>query len=246
MFRIARMAAASTQYEARKYLDGAVDMFGSVIPGDASGPNWADWANVIAAAIVAAATVYGLSQWKREHRAKRAMELAEKVLTLAYECLDAIDHMRHGWQPAHEVQQVERRSDENDSDFQRRRYYEIVFLRYKEHANKFAELMALRFRAEVLFSRKHREAMEEVQVLANRVQDSAQSAHRLRVQFERLNETDRLGERGAELWAAYEAHEAIMCTLKPKDKDPFFPTLKAARENLERLFKHVAAHGDPS
>lgn len=208
-----------------------------------TGVEWIDWINAVAALALAGVGIWGLNAWRREHRAKRVMELAEKILATSYECFDAIDHIRHGWQPAHEVEKVERNEEETERDHHRRRYFEVTFRRYNEQAPKFAELMSLRFRAEVLFTTEHRTAMEEVQVLVNKVTGAAQSAFRIRVLQDRLSDRERSQARVEELFEAYDAQESVFSTLKPKEKDPFYPTLKAARDNLERLFKRAAADG---
>ena len=58
--------------------------------------------NVAAAAVVAITAWKGLSTWKHEARAKRGMELGEKILSLTYECLDVLRYMRNPWSPAYE------------------------------------------------------------------------------------------------------------------------------------------------
>jgi hypothetical protein len=209
----------------------------------ATGIEWADWANVAAAIIVAYAALSGLNTWRREHRAKRTMEVAEQVLATSYECLDAIDTIRHGWMPAQEVEQVARLAGESDDDYRHRRYFEVTYLRYSEHAEKFGKLMAQRFRVEVLFGTEHRQAMEQVQRLVNRVKDAAQAAFTASDRHRRLPDSVRQQAKADELWAAFEHHDSVMMTLKPKEEDPFYAELAAARIDLERLFKRAAADG---
>ena len=209
----------------------------------ATGFDWADWANVAAAGIVAYAALSGLTTWRREHRAKRTMELAEQVLATAYECLDAIDTIRHGWMPAQEVERIARLAGESDDDYRHRRYFEVTYLRYSEHTEKFGKLMALRFRVEVLFSTEHRQAMEQVQRLVNKVKNAAQAAFTASDRHRRLPDSVRQQGKGEELWAAFEHHDSVMMTLKPKEDDPFYGEIAAARTDLERLFKRAAAEG---
>ena len=43
--------------------------------------------------------IYGIDSWRREHKGKREIELAEDVLALFYEARDAIKYMRFPFSP---------------------------------------------------------------------------------------------------------------------------------------------------
>lgn len=210
----------------------------------ATGIQWADWANVVAALIVAGAAVYGLSSWKREHRSKRSMELAETILCAGYECLDAIAAMRVGWLPAWETERVKQHDGESDEDYRHRRAYDVTFDRYREHSEKFAKLLSLRFRAEVLFSEEHRLAIEKVQRLANQVTNAAQDAFRLSSTLRRdPGLAQRLPDTYQNLLAKQHAAEDVLWGLI-SDNDTMKPEIDAARRDLERLFRRLAADGE--
>jgi hypothetical protein len=90
--------------------------------------------------------IYGIDSWRREHKGKREIELAEDVLALFYEARDAIRYMRHIFSPAGECVDIEKSPVETDSQWQARKNASIVFKRYEDRKEVFNRLYAMRYR----------------------------------------------------------------------------------------------------
>lgn len=210
---------------------------------DVGGIDLAAWANVIAAIIVAAAAWRGLYVWKQEHREKRNMALAEDVLAKAYECLDAIEWLRNGWMSAAELSKVPRKENETDEHYAMRRTYEVTFVRYQEHAEAFAALMSMRFRVEVFFSKDHRDTVEGVQRLANKITSAAQDAFRAASERERHQSWQySQPERFQKMIDRQHAAEDILWGII-KETDTTSAQIAQLREHLDLLFRETAATG---
>lgn len=230
-------------------------MLGSVVvTGAGGGGGWAEWAqiltgflNLVAAGVVAFTAWRGLSTWRQEARAKRGMELGEQVLTLGYECADVIRHMRNPFSMSTEQDAIKRREAESDGAYHARRTYEPTFLRYQASKDKFAELLALRYRSAALLTEEHGKAIEDVQRLANDLIHAANQAHWIAVQLAR---DQSMFERNFTQYNALldkqHKHEDTLWGLgiEADKPDEFDDRIKATIKNLERLFKRVAVDGE--
>jgi len=58
--------------------------------------------------------IYGIDSWRREHKGRREIELAEDVLTLFYEARDVIKYLRHFIGYSHEYSGIEKSPNETD------------------------------------------------------------------------------------------------------------------------------------
>lgn len=200
--------------------------------------------NVAAAGVVAFTAFRGLSTWKHEARAKRGMELGEQVLALSYECLDVIRYMRNPWSPASEQHEIERNEGESEESFQTRRAYAPLFLRYQNSREKFAELLALRYRAEALFTSTHREAIEQVQKLANDLHHAANQAAWIRSQLERDRIMfDRDRDQFTALVDRQHSYEEDIWGMGKED-DRFEPRITETKALIEGLFRSIAISGE--
>lgn len=90
--------------------------------------------------------IYGIDAWRREHRGKRQVELAEDALASFYEAVDAIKHIRHPVAFGSEFKDLERQADETVAAFEARKNASVVFVRYAQHKELFSRLYAMRYR----------------------------------------------------------------------------------------------------
>jgi hypothetical protein len=90
--------------------------------------------------------IYGIDSWRREHRGKREIELAEDVLTLFYEARDAIKYMRHPLSSTDECSNIEKSPHETDQQWQARKNASVVFKRYNDRMDLFNKIHAMRYR----------------------------------------------------------------------------------------------------
>ena len=122
-----------------------------------SGPQWTDVGGLAVAAIeclvvavtaiaAAWAAVKGLNAWRNEIQGRRQYELAEEVLTLAYEARDVIRIMRSplGRVDEGSTRQPQPGEDKTTAEFRRRAY--VPFERFNKNREPFAKLESLRFR----------------------------------------------------------------------------------------------------
>jgi hypothetical protein len=85
--------------------------------------------------------IYGIDSWRREHKGKREIELAEDVLALFYEAREAIQYMRHPFSTVDECNGVDRQPSESESEWQARRNASVAFKRYNERKDLFNKLL---------------------------------------------------------------------------------------------------------
>lgn len=200
--------------------------------------------NVVAAGVVALTAFQGLNTWKHEARAKRGMELGVQVLALSYECIDVIRYMRNPWSPASEQHEIVRDEGESEESFQIRRAYAPLFLRYQNSREKFAELLALRYQAEALYTAAHREAIEQVQKLANDLHHAANQAAWVRSQLERDRTLfDRNKDQFTALVDKQHAYEDEVWGMGKED-DRFEPRITETKALIEGLFRSIAIDGE--
>ena len=79
-------------------------------------------------AIVAMWTaIYGINSWRREHIGRKRSDTAEEALALMYEAADAIEHIRHPISFDNEHEELERRENESDEQWQARNNANVAF-----------------------------------------------------------------------------------------------------------------------
>lgn len=124
--------------------------------------------------IIASLTaIYGLNEWRRELKGRRKYELAEEVLTLVYDCRERLRAIRSPF--SHTGEGSTRRADANETleqaELLNRAY--IVFERYAQHRELFANLFALRYRFMAVFGQESAEPLESFRKSLNEVFVSA-------------------------------------------------------------------------
>lgn len=123
--------------------------------------------------------IYGIDSWRREHRGKRQIELAEDALALFYEARDAISHIRHPAGYSSETEDVERGDHETDEQYEARKNASVVFVRYNQHSDLFNKLHAMRYRFMALIGKGEAEPFEELRRIENDIFLSARMLARL-------------------------------------------------------------------
>lgn len=111
--------------------------------------------------------IYGIDSWRREHRGKRQIELAEDTLALFYEARDAISHIRHEAGFSSETEEVERGDHETDEKYEARKKASVVFFRYNQHSDLFNKLHAMRYRFMSLIWKNEAEPFEDLRKIEN-------------------------------------------------------------------------------
>ncbi len=141
-----------------------------------------DWAAVgsmfqgVSAIVAAGAALVGLNAWRRQLKATRHQVLAEDALSLVYRLRDAIDHMRHPWAFTAEMRKVERGESESEEDFERRRHFGVIEVRYQVHAESAAQLEAIRYRVRAVLGQEAAAGVEDVLTVLRRVRNEAANA----------------------------------------------------------------------
>lgn len=101
--------------------------------------------------VTAGVALYVASTWRTQTSGKRKMELAEQTLTLFYEARDAISDIRNPAGFNTEEDAGERAPHESDAAYRGRQRASIVFTRYKQYAELFGKLQAMRYQSRAVF-----------------------------------------------------------------------------------------------
>jgi hypothetical protein len=113
--------------------------------------------------------IYGIDSWRREHKGKREIELAEDVLALFYEARDAIKYMRFPFSPSGECVDIQKADAESDTEWQARRNASIAFKRYDERKDMFNRIHAMRYRFMAQVGPVEAAPFEDLKKIANEV-----------------------------------------------------------------------------
>ena len=148
--------------------------------------------------------LYGIDAWRREHRGKRQIELAEETLALFYEAADAIRNIRCSLSFSSETDHVQRNEKENDAQFEARKRACIVFSRYEEYRELFSKIHSMRYRFMAQERKKKAEPFNELRNITNSILNSAHALARLWAREHFRSDEDR--EKHEEHIAEYEAY----------------------------------------
>ncbi len=123
--------------------------------------------------------VYGIDSWRREHRGRRQLELAEEVLASFYEARDVIKYMRHPFSFVSETDDVERAVNESDDAYDARRNASIVFKRYNQYSDLFSKIHASRYRFMALMGKDEAKPFDKLRKIVNEILTAARILSRL-------------------------------------------------------------------
>lgn len=121
-----------------------------------------DFLNSISILIGIWVAIYGINSWRREHKGKRRIELAEDTLALFYEAKDVIAYIRQPFSYGGETDGIERADGESDSDYDARKNASVVFKRYNEHLELFNKIHSMRYRFMAHFGKESAQPFEDL------------------------------------------------------------------------------------
>lgn len=130
------------------------------------------------AIVLAIVGCLGLSSWRKQLRGTRSQALAEEALSLVYRVADGVRHMRQPWVWAGEMRRVERAEGESEADFDQRKEYGVVEVRYQAHADAAAQLAAIRFRVQAVLGEDAKRSIDAVLNLLTKVRNEVGDAVR--------------------------------------------------------------------
>jgi len=177
--------------------------------------------------------IYGIDSWRREHKGKRQIELAEDTLALFYESADAIKHIRHPFSFLSETEDIERTAGESEREWHARKRASIVFRRYNDHQELFNRLHAMRYRFMSQIGKDEAAPFEELRNIVKEITVAARMLSRL---WARENfGTEEQWEQDRKQLDKYEAvfWEGL------KDEDLINPKLETLLNEIERTCRKV-------
>lgn len=182
--------------------------------------------------------IYGIDAWRREHRGRRQIELAEEALACFYEASDAIKHIRHPMAFGSEYKDVERQPGEADAAFDARTNASIVFVRYAKHKELFSRLYAMRYRFMAQVGPEKAKPFQELHEILVSIQVAASSLARLWPRDRFLDEAARENHQ-----KLVDKHEAVFWEGLAED-DPINPRLERLIREMEETCRGVIAGAD--
>lgn len=123
--------------------------------------------------------IYGIDSWRREHRGKRQIELAEDTLSLFYEAKDALAYIRSPMSFSSETEEIERGENETEDQFEARKKASIVFVRFNNKSELFNKIHAMRYRFMALIGKEEAEPFINLRKIEDDIFFSARTLVRL-------------------------------------------------------------------
>jgi len=192
-----------------------------------------DWTEIlknISIIIASWTAIYGIDQWRREHRGKRQADLAEEVLSLFYEARDAIGHIRN--QFSYGGEGSSRKVGENETPEEKEAFDKafVVFERFNTHVELFNKIHAIRYRFMAQFGVEAAKPFDTLRRITNEIQISAR---RLAQLWARENRYFRTEQQEEHHFDEIKKHEDVFWEGLEED-DPIKPRLKECIEEIEK------------
>jgi len=171
--------------------------------------------------------IYGIDSWRREHKGKRQIELAEETLALFYEARDVIAYIRSIFSYSSETEDIARGENETDERYEARKRASIVFKRYNANQELFNKIHAMRYRFMAQIGKEKAEPFDELRKIVNEILVSARMLSQLwsRHHFRTQEQEDKHYE-------SIERHEAIFYQ-GIDEEDPIIPRLNKLISEIE-------------
>jgi len=198
-----------------------------------------DWIELFKDTSILIATwvaILGVNSWRKEHRGRREIELAEETLALFYEAADAISHIRSPLSDSSETADLTQRDNESDDDFVARKEASIVFKRYSEHQELFNRLHSMRYRFMAQIGKKQAAPFESLREIVVEVKTSARMLAKLWAHPDRAT-SDEAAQRYKR---DVESCEAVFWE-GSSDEDPITPKLRDVVSQIEGTCQRVMA-----
>lgn len=170
----------------------------------------------------------GINAWRREHIGRRRIELAEDTLAMFYEAVDVIRYIRNPMSFGYETEDVERRKNESDVQFEARKNASVVFYRYNQHQELFSKIHALRYRFMAQIGKNKAGPFDELRKITSEVTTAARA-------LARLWPRDYFGsdEQWKKHQARIEKHEAVFWE-EDEENDLINPRLEKVVVDIEK------------
>ena len=177
--------------------------------------------------------IYGIDSWRREHKGKRQMELAEETLSLFYEARDVIAYIRNIFSYSSETESIEQDENESKERFEARKQASVVFKRYNEKQELFNKIHAMRYRFMAQIGKEKAEPFEELRKIVNEIFISARMLSQLwnRRHFRTPEQEDKH-------YKSIEKYEAIFYE-GIEEEDPIIPRLNKLVSEIETTCKAI-------
>jgi len=177
--------------------------------------------------------IYGIDSWRREHKGKRQLELAEETLALFYEVRDVIAYIRNIVSFSNETEGIERGEDESEERYEARKQASIVFKRYNENQELFNKIHAMRYRFMAQIGKEQAEPFNELRKIVNEIFISARMLSQLwsRRHFRTQEQEDKH-------YKSIERHEAVFYE-GIEEEDPIIPRLNKLVDEIEETCKSI-------
>jgi hypothetical protein len=171
--------------------------------------------------------IYGIDSWRREHKGKRQMELAEETLALFYEARDVIAYIRNIVSYSSETESIKQGENESKERYEARKQASIVFKRYNEKQELFNKIHAMRYRFMAQIGKEKAEPFEELRKIVNEIFISARMLSQLwaRHHFRTQEQEDKY-------YKSIEKYEAIFYE-GIEEEDPIIPRLNKLVNEIE-------------
>lgn len=145
----------------------------------ATGTLWSGLGALLAGAATIALAIYarrGLNAWKEQQLGIKKLDLAQELLAEVYTTEEVLKYVISPFVSASELSAVERADWETDEDYELRKTYDAVIVRYESHADQFSKVRALLFRARAILGTGPYEAVKELLLMRNSVQGASHRA----------------------------------------------------------------------
>lgn len=178
-------------------------------------------------------TIYGVDSWRREHKGRRSIDLAEETLALFYEARDVIKNIRDPGSFAHESEEAERQPGESDAEYDARKKASVVFYRYNKNRELFNRIHALRYRFMAQIGKEKAKPFDDFHDIVNKIFLAARRLARywprdhFRSEEEREKHYKRIEELENVFWHTFD------------ENDPINSHLDKVVEDIERTCQDV-------
>jgi len=194
---------------------------------------WSEALKDISILLAAWSVIYGIGAWRREFIGKRKIQLAEDVLALFYEAKDVIFWIRSPFGFEGETDEVKKRDDEQDAEFQARKSASVVFVRYNQNKELFSKIHALRYRFIAQIGKQSVEPFEDLNKIMKDIILSARQLARLwpgrnlRTEKDKDRNRERIRKAEAIFWEG------------STDPDPINPRLEEVITKMEKICRPI-------
>lgn len=182
----------------------------------------------VAVIIASLSAIFGINSWRREMRAKKRFELAEEVLSLFYEAIDAVAAMRS---PVGFIGEGETRKPGSEESPEQKRALDQAYVaieRYHKNQEVFSKIRALRYRFMAIFGSSKVEPFESLALVLN---DIFMASHRLGRLWQEQARLDSRTPEFNRMMDKIEKQEAIFWA--QSENDAINQKLKTIREQIE-------------